>query len=74
MSLVLDSALATKGCGLSEPLKHERTRPALLEKEFARYKQSVKWKTTSVSICFSERWPDLAVLAEILSNKRVQPK
>lgn len=74
MSLVLEKRIATKGCGLSEPLKHERTYPALLQKEFARHKQSVKWKTTSVFICFPERRPDLAILAKILSNNGVQPK
>lgn len=65
---------ATKGCGHSEPLKHERTYPALLEKEFARHKQPVKWKTTSVSICFPDRRPDLVILTEILSNNRQRSK
>ena len=68
MSLVLENPLTTKDCGHSEPLKLERTQASLLEEEFAIHKQPVKWKTTSVAICFPERQPHLVILSEILSN------
>lgn len=38
--------------------------PLLRREESARYKQAVKWKTTSVFICFNQRWPHLVILTE----------
>lgn len=52
--------------------------PLLRREESARYKQAVKWKTTSVFICFSQRWPHLVILTEnyfhsLQRVKKVQP-
>lgn len=38
--------------------------PVLLGEESAKYKQAIKWKTTSVFICFSQRWPHLVIFTE----------
>lgn len=57
--------LPQKGAVVSTINYNLKDQTTLLRREkSAKYKQAVKWKTTSVFICFSQRWPHLVILTE----------